>query len=191
MHRPSIYIGIVVLLISRSIVASQDLEVPVELQFSLLTKILSYDRNIHSRSGNEVVLGIIYQSKYRTSLDVHDDLMKTISESTIREIEGIPLRAVSIDLSIEPDLESDLRSRGVNLVYIAPLRAVDLNAIKTLCRSKQVVTVASVPEYVEAGLAIGFGLKGEKPEIMINLPAAKAEGADFNSQLLKLARVLL
>jgi len=37
---------------------------------------------------------------------------------------------------------------------------------------------------------VGVGLKGESPEIIINLPAAREEGSDFSSSLLKLARVI-
>jgi hypothetical protein len=47
-----------------------------------------------------------------------------------------------------------------------------------------------VPDYVGAGCAVGIGTEGEKPLIIINLPAAKAEGADFSSQLLQLAKVI-
>ena len=43
---------------------------------------------------------------------------------------------------------------------------------------------------MENGLAVGVGLRGKKPEILINLEAARAEGADFNAQLLRLARIV-
>jgi hypothetical protein len=47
-----------------------------------------------------------------------------------------------------------------------------------------------VPRYVETGLAIGVDMKGERPEIVINLAASRAEGADLTAHLLKLARLV-
>lgn len=41
-----------------------------------------------------------------------------------------------------------------------------------------------------AAQSVGIDLTGDRPDIVINLPAAKAEGADFDAQLLKLARVI-
>jgi hypothetical protein len=50
--------------------------------------------------------------------------------------------------------------------------------------------VTGVPEYVERGLAIGVGVKGERPEIVINLDASRAEGAELNAQVLRIARIV-
>ena len=47
-----------------------------------------------------------------------------------------------------------------------------------------------MPRYVEGGLAIGVDMKGDRPEIVINLAASRAEGAELNAHLLKLARVV-
>jgi hypothetical protein len=43
---------------------------------------------------------------------------------------------------------------------------------------------------VDEGIAIGLDLKAERPEIVVNLEGARAEGADFTAQLLKLARLV-
>ena len=47
-----------------------------------------------------------------------------------------------------------------------------------------------MPEYVEEGIAVGIGLRNMRPLILINLEAARAEGAAFSSQLLSLARIV-
>jgi hypothetical protein len=43
---------------------------------------------------------------------------------------------------------------------------------------------------MDLGISIGFEVKGQSPEIVINLQSAKAEGMDFSSRLLQLARVI-
>ena len=76
------------------------------------------------------------------------------------------------------------------MLYVSPLRATPLRDVITASRAMRVTTVTGVPRYVESGLAIGVDMKGERPEIVINLAASRAEGADLTSHLLKLARVV-
>jgi hypothetical protein len=70
------------------------------------------------------------------------------------------------------------------------LRAFDLRIVTSISRQAGVRTVTGVPRYVEGGLGIGIDLKGERPEIVVNLAASRAEGADLDAQLLKLARIV-
>jgi hypothetical protein len=76
------------------------------------------------------------------------------------------------------------------LIYVAPLRAYDVTKISNLSKKLKILTLTGVNEYIDFGLSITIGVKGDKPQIIINLPSAKAEGADFSSQLLKLATVI-
>lgn len=168
---------------------ADEMAVPTEIQFPLLLKTLTFDRNLKSRVGDEIVIGLVYQSKFKASLNAKEQLTKVAKESSISSIEGIPIRLVAIDLE-EAGLESSLSKKEVDILYVAPLRALEIKAITEVSRAKQITTLTGVPRYVEKGLAVGIGTKEEKPEIIINLPAAKAEGADFSSQLLKLAKII-
>ena len=51
-------------------------------------------------------------------------------------------------------------------------------------------TITGVPEYVDQGLAVGIGIRRDRPLIIVNLEQARAEGAAFSSQLLALARIV-
>ena len=70
---------------------------------------------------------------------------------------------------------------------MGPLRTIDIGELASIARKRHVstvITASRIPGYVENGLAVGVGLKGRKPEILINLEAARAEGANFNAQRL-------
>jgi hypothetical protein len=97
---------------------------------------------------------------------------------------------VGIDLDRTPNLAAALARLQVAVLYVSPLRAADLRTVTGACRGAGVITVTGVTDYVETGLAIGIGAKGERPEIVVNLAASRAEGADLNAQLLKLARIV-
>jgi hypothetical protein len=97
---------------------------------------------------------------------------------------------VALALVDYADLAAVLQRERIDVLYVTPMRAVDFDTLKATVRASQVITVTGVPEYVERGLAIGVGVKGERPEIVINLDASRAEGAELNAQVLRIARIV-
>ncbi len=168
----------------------QTVPVPAELQYPLIAKILTFDRNLATRSGSEIVLGIVHQPSFPASDGARRDLTAAAAGSVVRSVEGIPVRVVSIPLTDPSGLPEALAAAGVNLVYLAPLRAVDLNRVLEAARGVGALTVTGVPEYVSGGVSVGLGLEGGRPRILVNLTSARREGADLASNLLMLAHVV-
>ena len=169
---------------------AQEMAVPLEQQIPLLLKTISFDRNLRSRSGERIVLGILYQQRVRSSLEVKDKILEMLENEATQTIDGMPIQCVAIDLGSTDDLSSTIRNKHINLLYVAPVRAHDMATFASTARLLQIPTLTGVPEYVEDGLAVGIGARGEKPCIVINLNAARSEGADFDSHLLNLAKVI-
>lgn len=168
---------------------AQDMPVPVSTQWAFFQKILSFQRSIVARERSEPVLAIVYQSKFRPSLNVRNELMAVLDEQK-PEIGGITLRVVEIDLTKEENIEVVCAAYKVSIVYIAPLRAFDLTSILQETREKKMLTLSGIPAYVTAGVSVGLTMKGDKPEILINRTAAQLEGSDFHAQLLKLVTIV-
>lgn len=184
-------IWIACLLVGRCLTfAAQEIPVPVELQYQLFLKILDFDRNLKTRVGEEIVFGIAYQKTFRESADTKDELVKSIQRSSLKEINSLPIRFFLVELKGENDLADALAKEKINILYITPLRAFDIRAFANVCQAKQIMTLTGVPSYMDLGISIGFEVKGQSPEIVINLQSAKAEGMDFSSRLLQLARVI-
>ena len=179
------------LLVGRCLIfAAQEIPVPVDLQYQLFLKILDFDRNLKARVGEEIVFGIAYQKTFRESADTKDELVKAILRSSLKEINSLPIRYVLVELKGENDLADALAKEKINILYVTPLRAFDIKAFANVCQAKQIMTLTGVPSYMDLGISIGFEVKGQSPEIVINLQSAKAEGMDFSSRLLQLARVI-
>jgi len=172
------------------IITAQEMPVPLRYQYPILLKTLTFDRNLKARCGNAIVLGILYQSRFRQSVNVKDELVTIANESSYEFLDAHQIRVVPIDLSSEASFEEQISASGINTLYVAPLRAIDLATISTVTRKNKVLTLTGVPEYVEIGLSIGVGIRGDRPSLVINQPASRAEGADLDSQLLKLARTI-
>lgn len=168
---------------------AQEMPVPPEEQLKILLNTLTFDRNLKERQGERLTIGIVYQGSYRNSLQAKDDLIEALKSVPIREIFSHSLHIVPIDLYLI-GLEEAVTSQDVDVLYVAPLKAYDIRKISQLSRQERVITFSGVPEYSEQGIAVTVGKKGDKAQIIINLSAAKAEGADFSSQLLKLAKIV-
>ena len=81
-------------------------------------------------------------------------------------------------------------SCGRAFFSLRPRSPVAIEEIVAISRAHKITTLTGVPEYVEKGIALGLTLRAERPAILVDLNGARAEGANFNSQLLKIARVV-
>lgn len=171
--------------------AAQDMDVPVNVQVPLLYKILSFDRKLGERAvGDDIVIAIVYQEGFRASVNARDQVKDAARRIGDTSILGHPVTWVWLELGQMPDLESAFLKFRVDVVYVAPLRGVGLERITAAARGKRVTSFSGVTDYVDRGIAVGIALQKERPLILINLAAARAEGAEFGSQLLNLARVI-
>lgn len=164
--------------------AAQDMDVPVQTQVALFLKVITFDRNLVIPPATEIVVGVVFQSGYRTSVNAKNIAMTALQLSGGQR----KIRAIAIDLDREP-LAAALTRHMPSVVYVAPLRAVEISDLATTTRNAGVTTVTGVPQYISLGLAVSVRLQGERPKLVINAEAAKLEGADFRAELLKLAQI--
>lgn len=169
---------------------AQEMPVPVSVQVPLFTKILSFERNTRTKVTNELVVLILYQRNFRNSLNTKNAVEKQLDGKSLSEFSGASARVLTFALDSDSDLRQYLSRNRVNFIYVAPLRAYDIGNITSISRSKKILTGSGVVDYINEGISIGIDIRSEKPEIIINLAAAKHEGADLSSQLLKMARII-
>jgi hypothetical protein len=80
---------------------------------------------------------------------------------------------------------SDIGSSAV--VYIMP----GTSSLKSQTSAKGVLSISGVTSYVENGsVAVGLGVEGGKPKIIVNMAQLKAEGQELSAELLKIAKVI-
>jgi hypothetical protein len=160
---------------------------PVEDQVPLFVKILNYDRSLKNRNDDKVVIGIIYQEKFRKSDLTKEEFINSIEDISENTINGKHVECIPIEVSNLYNLERIIDSKNISVLYIAPLRSVEINRIYHLSRQKKIITISGVSQYIREGISVGLELVDEKPKILINRRASKYEGIDFTSQLLRLA----
>ena len=187
-QRVGIFAAVAALFTAPARVAAQEMEIPISVQIPLFFKVLSFDRQLHPRGHGEFVVGIAYQNGNRASVVARDEALRAI-ELAHEIVAGVPVRAVAIDLDRE-SLGDALRDRQISLLYVTPLRGVDVAAVAATAGTSGVTTASGVTRYIELGLAIGVRLQRDRPKILINLQGSRLQGADFAAELLKLAEVM-
>jgi hypothetical protein len=168
----------------------QEMEIPARDQFPFFLKILSFERNLKCHGGKEMVMGILYEAGFEKSLRAKREMEQAVQRAQVKRNRDPSIHCVPIEVGRETDLGRALARAGVRILYVAPVQASCMKEVTRISRAQQVLTLTGVPEYAESGVSVAISKKGHRPSIIINLGAARAEGADFDSRLLKLAKIV-
>ena len=156
--------------------------IPARVQMLLFSKIWMFDRSV---APNEpMVMAVLYQSTFRASAEAKDELIEVV------RAEGLKIRCVPVALDDVENVTDELQRVKADVFYVTEMRGIDILELVRVSRSRQIKTITVVAGYVEAGVAIGLRVRGDKPVIDVNLRAAKAEGSDLTGQLLRVATII-
>ncbi len=170
-------------------VVAQQMAVPANLQVPLLLKILTYDRNLASRPGDALTVRIVFRAGDTESEQAAGEVAAVLDALTDKSVKGLPIRFTSIPIGTEDELIAAIQIDAVSVLYVAP-GAVDVPMVLRVARSSRVVSATGVPALVDQGVAIGIGVNRDKPQVLINLPASRQEGSEFDASLLRIATVV-
>lgn len=148
-------------------VTSQNIAVPENIQAALLTKVLKYNPQIPQNEKIKIL--VVYNDD--SQID-KDEFIKGLGDS-------MKIKAIN-----PSELESSISE--YNVVYFMS----GINDNKEICKSNNVLSVSGSGNYVEQGLiSLGFRIKNNKPEILVNLTSLDQEEQSFSSDLLRIAKI--
>jgi hypothetical protein len=189
--RPFLLIGVLAVLLGGGSAHAQEMAAPAEVQIPLLFKILTFDRRLGARPpGKVIVIAVVFQTGFRASLVARNQIVDALKAMQDATISGHPVRWVAVEWKDGEQLRQALNHERTDVVYLTPVRGVELDPITRAARTGGMTTFTGVTRYVEQGLALSVGIVRERPQIIVNLPATRAEGSDFTSQLLRLCKVI-
>lgn len=181
---------IILLVVGWSTISNaQEMAVPVNIQAALFSKILPFDRNLPRTGQGKITIGLVYQSRFKMSFEARQEFADAMASLPGEKIGVTPFEVVDIDLD-KVDLRSTALMDRVDALYVAPVRAFSMEQITMVSRTRNILTLTGIPEYVEEGISVGIGSKAGKPQVLINLKSARLEHADFSSKLLKISRIV-
>lgn len=169
---------------------AEQMPLAADAQIPLLLKVLTYDRNFERKAGKELVLGIVHDPADRDSAKATDEVGTTLFKFGGKTVKKLPIKYFTIEFTGAADLERFVKEKKISVLYIAPGNGKTLAAVLKVAQELDLTTLTGVPDYVRRGVAVGIGVAQDKPQILINLAAARAEGSDFDASLLRIATVL-
>ncbi len=177
------------LIISAEVNYGQHIKAPIEVQMKIIPKILSLDKNFNYKKDDEYNIGIIYSSNQRNSVKIKKELEIAVKNKTIF-IKKTKVKATFIDLSQITNLEKYIKEYDLNVIYITPLRGVDISSLSKICKQEKILTITGVLDFMQAGISVSFDIVNKKLKIVINNDSAKSEGVIFSSRLLRIAKLI-
>jgi hypothetical protein len=170
--------------------ASADDRLPARRKAILLTRILSYDGALATRAGSTFVICVLFHKGSAASESQAKEMLAAFKELEKVMISGLPLRATSTAFTAATALEAQIESEGIDALFVCDGTEDDLAAIKQTTRKRKVLTVGTTNAQVLAGVSVGVLTESSKLQIVVNLPQSREEGAEFGSDLLRVARVV-
>lgn len=164
--------------------------VPYKLQSAFLFKIFGSDKKLVKIAGEEVKIGIVYNSTRVNSRDSKDGMLMELRKAAeLNTLVGLP---VSKDLKLIDTSESSWQDMidGISILYVADSLNEVVDEISSLCKDKQIRTICVDKKYLDRGICSAVVFEAGKPKIYINKKVAKATGVSFNAMVLQYATII-
>ncbi len=164
-------------------------EVNPDLAAQLFLKVLSYDRNLRSRSGGKLILAIVYRPDREDSERMRGVMQSAfLDRASKSNVQGMALSVSAVPVDGRT-LTKRLQDVGATILYVTPAMEEWAGVVSAAALALKAPTITSRRSLLDAGMAIAVITKDDKPGIVINLPVTKALGMDLDSNLLRLSEV--
>ncbi len=169
---------------------AQEMPIPAGLQAKIFIKVLLFDKNYERKTEGGIVVAVLYQNGFRRSFLAKEEFVAAVADWRDESSGTVTFTCALIDLDGREDLSAALARAGADILYVAPLRSFDIGRIAKAAKDMRLPAFTGVPDYLNEGLAVSLDLREDKPRILINLKAAREAGAEFDSRVLSLARII-
>ncbi|MET0592267.1 MAG: YfiR family protein [Polyangiaceae bacterium] len=166
---------------------AEEAVLPIAIQVELLVKVASYDRNFQQRAGDRAKVLILTKPGNGDSSRVAAQVEAGLGR--VGEIAGLPHEETVMPYRGAPELANAIREKHAAIVFFPPGFRDDIAAIRDALDGVDVLTASAIPEYVQAGVVLGFDVASGRPELLVNLPQAKRQKVALRADVLRLMKV--
>jgi hypothetical protein len=174
--------------LARDVAYADDIPVPIDLQATLLAKIVTYDRNLPERAGDRVRTVLVGKSSDPTSMPFVRQMRQALG--SIERFGQLAHAEEIIEFTTAAVLAEKCRNEHVSIVYLGPGLHDDIEKIRDALEPLSILTVSANPGDVSRGIVLGFDLVYGKPKLVVHLAQARKQRVDLVAEVLKLMRVI-
>lgn len=167
--------------------SAQGMQVPVGVQAELTAKVAGFDRNFAARAGGKAIIILAAMPNDPASMRAALEMKAALAKIPL--IGDVPHEEQIVTHSSAAALADLARSRRAAIVYFGPGFGPQIPALRDAFSSVNVLTVGAVPEYVPAGVVLGFDLVSGRPKLLVNVPQARKQQVSFPASVLNLMKI--
>lgn len=166
-------------------------ELPPVNQALLLLRVLAYDRNLSRRAGKRVAVIVVARAGDPRSRERADRLVEAFDEVAGKVVvAGLPVGAEALAVRDAAALQARLEASPAALVYLDEGLGPLVPELTAVTRRRGALSAAGDRALVEAGAAVAAVPRGDRAGVVVNLVAARQEGADLDAALLAVAELI-
>jgi hypothetical protein len=166
--------------------SAQTAQLPVAVQADLMVKVAAFDRNFRARAGDRVIV-ILAAVDDAASTRAATEMKAALAR--LPKIGELPHEEHIVTSNNPAVIAAAARERRAAIVYFAPGFSKEIPAVREAFSSINVLTVGAVPEYVPAGIVLGFDLVSGHPKLLVHVVQARKQQVAFPASVLSLMKV--
>jgi hypothetical protein len=158
-------------------------------QTTLILRILAFDRKLPKRASGSVTVAVVFSPGSGKSESMANDMISALEDTTRKaSVGGLPVKAVKI--AVTPRFDADLQQSGAKAAYLCSGLEDSLGSITRATQAQGALTFSNNDEYLKSGASIALVNRDTRLGIVVHLGNVKAEGAEIDSNLLRLAEII-
>lgn len=159
-------------------------------QMLIAVRVLSYDKSLADRARDSAVTIALVSSATQEGRSARARFAAAFALMPKLKVGGKPVHVVTFEIATRKTLESALVATRPSMLIVLDDLGDQLGVVSDIARARAILTVSLREADVGRGLSVGVVQSGERNEILINVEAARSEGARFGAGLLQLARLV-
>lgn len=160
----------------------------VKAAVPVLLKVLTYDVNFDARGVGDFVVLVLNEPGQAQKREALVDTLKSVDVSKVK---NRPVKYVGAEFKDEASLQAEIdRTKASALLATPGMSDKFVGHLSEVAQDNQLYAVALTAAMVEKALPVGVVMANGRPQIIINVKAARGVGANFETSVLKLARVI-
>ncbi len=162
---------------------------PAEREAAIVSRALTFERTLDARVGDRPIgIAVIHKAQDVASERCANEWREGFTSLANVKIQNRSVMLKGIPYSVEAIARA--RALGIDVFVVCPGLSQEVVEITRVSRAQQILTVGTLPSYVEQSMTFGVFHDQGKYHMVINLRAASAEGVTFSANMLKLARIV-
>ena len=148
-------------------------QIDMDLASKIILKVMMLDKDIHRKTGGEIVVGVIGSRSATRSF---------------RALKGQPIDRRSL-MHVAEVIEYDkLPPVSEAPTFLFAGADADPSEVMRYTRDNDLLSVTTVAGHVDKGITLGIGVEENRPKILLNLTGSKAERMSWDPKILKISR---